>query len=167
MDISQKIYTSVCPICARERTYKTKQGYDKGLTKPCKSCSNSINRNGTNWDGNCVDCGKERDYAKSASLCKQCHNNRTIKYHAEVYRFSRYGTTREWYEEEVQHGCAICNTYLSSSSKIKRERGHIDHNHDTGKVRGVLCDLCNKGLGQFKDSIEILENAVKYLKERN
>ena len=73
--------------------------------------------------------------------------------------------TREWYESEAMKGCAICGKFLSGYSKIKRERGHIDHDHETNKTRGVLCDLCNKGLGQFKDSVDILEKATNYLKK--
>ena len=83
------------------------------------------------------------------------------------YRFRKYGVTREWYVIEAAKGCAICKTPLSSESKVKRERGHIDHNHTTGKARGVLCDLCNKGLGQFKDNITVLQSAVEYLRKYN
>ena len=163
MDISQKIYTSVCPICARERTYKTKQGYDKGLTKPCKSCSNSINRGGDGFKTKCK-CGNPK-YEKSSTLCLVCHNQRSLTYHMQTYRFKKYGVTRDWYEEEVKKGCAICKTPLEANSKVKRERGHIDHCHTTNKVRGVLCDLCNKGLGQFRDNTGFLKEAIKYLEE--
>lgn len=40
----------------------------------------------------------------------------------------------------------------------------IDHCHTTGKIRGLLCSQCNSGLGMFKDSPELLEQAIKYLK---
>jgi hypothetical protein len=40
----------------------------------------------------------------------------------------------------------------------------IDHCHNTGKVRGLLCDHCNKGLGLFKDNIDYLNKAIEYLK---
>lgn len=159
-------YKSFCPMCGKERTYKTKQGLTKGLLKPCKSCSNSLNSGGIGWTGKCVDCGEPIDYPKSSSLCLCCHNKRTIKYHKEVYRFKRYGVTKEWYEAEAKKGCAICKAPIDPLSAVKREKGHIDHNHKTGVARGVLCDLCNKGLGQFKDSILSLEAAINYLKER-
>ena len=42
----------------------------------------------------------------------------------------------------------------------------MDHNHDTGKFRGMLCNHCNRGLGNFKDSIKNLEQATLYLKNR-
>jgi hypothetical protein len=42
---------------------------------------------------------------------------------------------------------------------------HVDHCHETGRVRGVLCHHCNIGLGHFRDNIELLEKAVLYLKD--
>jgi hypothetical protein len=55
--------------------------------------------------------------------------------------------------------CQICKTIDSRRALC------IDHNHTTGEVRGLLCDNCNRALGFFKDSIDNLNNAVKYLKE--
>ena len=62
-----------------------------------------------------------------------------------------------------QNGCcAIC--------KIKLEDGylvHVDHDHITGKVRGILCRWCNTGLGNFRDSLKSLKSALEYLKKYN
>ncbi len=52
--------------------------------------------------------------------------------------------------------CAICNK--KSKSKMV-----IDHNHKTGKIRGLLCIQCNSGLGMFRDSRKVLSRAIKYL----
>lgn len=57
--------------------------------------------------------------------------------------------------------CAICN------KSFNEKKPHVDHNHFTLKVRGLLCINCNLGLGNFKDSISSLENAIKYLKEND
>jgi 5-methylcytosine-specific restriction endonuclease McrA len=51
-------------------------------------------------------------------------------------------------------GCAICGD---------PEANHIDHDHDTGRVRGILCASCNRGLGQFDDSAERLRRAASYI----
>lgn len=72
-----------------------------------------------------------------------------------------YGINLDQYEilAEVQnHRCKICN---------KPEMGKalaVDHNHGTGKIRGLLCQNCNMGLGKFQDSVEFLSEAIKYLK---
>ena len=50
--------------------------------------------------------------------------------------------------------CAICG---------RPDPEHVDHSHETGVVRGILCFNCNGGLGQFRDSIDALLNAVSYL----
>ena len=63
-------------------------------------------------------------------------------------------------KENQNNKCAIC--------KINNEKNkvfHTDHNHTTGKVRGLLCTNCNIGIGQFKDNILILKNAIIYLKK--
>lgn len=70
-----------------------------------------------------------------------------------------YGITEEDYErmfKEQEGKCAICG--LTSKKKL-----NIDHCHISGKVRGLLCWNCNIGLGYFKDNLENLQNAIKYL----
>lgn len=54
--------------------------------------------------------------------------------------------------------CAICDKPNRNNKSLV-----IDHNHATGKVRGLLCDLCNLGLGRFQDNPEMLTKAIEYL----
>lgn len=62
---------------------------------------------------------------------------------------------------EAQHGaCAICKTYAFMGIGKK---AHVDHCHKTGKIRGLLCNLCNVGLGAFRDSPEVMMLAANYL----
>ena len=58
--------------------------------------------------------------------------------------------------QEQEGTCAICNEEFT-------DKICVDHDHETGKVRGLLCDKCNRGIGQFNDSTEKLYNAIKYL----
>jgi len=63
---------------------------------------------------------------------------------------------------ENQNGqCAICK------GEINLETCKIDHDHGSGKVRGILCASCNTGIGLLKDSTKTLMSAVKYLKRNN
>lgn len=43
---------------------------------------------------------------------------------------------------------------------------HIDHDHRTGKVRGILCQACNLGLGKFRDDPALIKSAIRYLSVR-
>jgi hypothetical protein len=56
--------------------------------------------------------------------------------------------------------CAICGGPPTSKHKVF----HVDHDHETGIIRGLLCGSCNRALGLFRDSVTILENAAAYLK---
>ena len=73
-----------------------------------------------------------------------------------------YGITLEEYEillTKQNNSCAICNAPTGSNGK----RLSVDHNHQTGEVRGLLCDDCNIGLGKFKDNSNLLAIAINYL----
>lgn len=78
------------------------------------------------------------------------------------YRWlTRHGLRPEDYGElfDAQHGkCAICKRPPRDGEFL-----HIDHDHETGKVRGLLCRNCNAGLGQFKDDVDRLMAAAAYL----
>ncbi len=102
------------------------------------------------------------------SRCKTCsleyHNtrNRTAPSNWRKYQFKKYGMTLEDYEQLVRdqdNCCAICGN--SPDSTVL----HVDHCHRTGKVRGLLCGNCNRGLGFFNDSPPLFEAAIRYLKK--
>lgn len=75
---------------------------------------------------------------------------------------SKYGIVISTYEAMAtaqDHECAICRTPEAQTG----ERLLLDHDHVTGKVRGLLCRNCNTGLARFKDSTMILQNAFAYM----
>ena len=68
-----------------------------------------------------------------------------------------YGMTEEMYNERLasQNGmCILCGSDKSLE---------IDHDHVTGRVRGIVCHCCNVALGQFKDNVEVIRRAIAYL----
>jgi hypothetical protein len=72
-----------------------------------------------------------------------------------------YGMSLEQFEIMLTaqgNCCAIC-----LCSFVKSEDAHVDHDHDTGYVRGLLCTSCNNGLGRFRDSPAVLRRAADYL----
>jgi hypothetical protein len=77
----------------------------------------------------------------------------------------KYGITIEDYEHmfKQQQGC--CKICKSNDVKNKRVKHFaVDHDHKTGKVRGLLCHSCNRALGYLQDRLEVVEAAVDYLK---
>lgn len=74
-----------------------------------------------------------------------------------------YGVTPEQYQallDAQDDRCAVCR---SDAWPGKDNRPHVDHDHATGAVRGLLCGRCNTGLGQFQDDPALLRAAVDYL----
>lgn len=75
-----------------------------------------------------------------------------------------YGMTVQQYNKmllDQENCCACCGKH---GSQFKR-RLHVDHDHETGQIRALLCTECNPGMGYFKHSIERLEMAILYLKK--
>ena len=70
-----------------------------------------------------------------------------------------------WFEKQKSM-CKICGKTVHKApenSKDKQNQAVIDHDHKTGKLRGLLCHQCNVGIGNFKDSIDRMINAILYL----
>jgi len=80
---------------------------------------------------------------------------------------NKYGITLKEYNvilKKQKYKCAICNITNTSSKRKYNKYLSVDHCHKTNKVRGLLCDFCNNGLGRFKDSVRFLLKAIKYLR---
>ena len=121
--------------------------------------------------------GKEAEYSRTY---RECHPGRASentrrwiennpesasaawrKQYQRGRRFRQYGVTAEWYRDQLvgQAGrCAICGSVFKSDKDT-----HIDHDHATGEVRGLLCANCNRLLGAAKESPEVLVHAISYL----
>lgn len=87
---------------------------------------------------------------------KYCAQTRACRIH------KRYGLTTEEYDAMViaqDNKCAICGNPSTTHKNLT-----IDHDHKTGKVRELLCQNCNSGMGHFKDDPDRLIAAAKYLR---
>jgi len=118
-------------------------------------------------------CANPKKAGGLESWCKSCKNayckewvrkfpekDRLLQRRGHLKR--AYGLSAESYESMIceQAGlCAICEGVMKSPC--------VDHNHQTGKVRALLCNSCNVMLGQAKDNPQILMRAVAYLEQHN
>jgi len=109
----------------------------------------------------CKSCVYTRQKKRAAEPGVREHRTKTRRVWS---RLNKYGFTPGLYEqrlEEQGNACAICKTKEPGG----RGQFHADHDHKTGRPRGVLCHSCNVSLGGFKDNLEALAAAIEYLKK--
>ena len=120
----------------------------------------------------CRECGEVIPLTRRANVhyCSDLCNRRARTKRADprdsrnYQLLAKYGLTPETYEAmlaEQDGRCAICGT---TEWRSRSDHPHVDHCHDTGKVRGLLCRGCNNGLGHFGDDPDRLEAAAAYLR---
>lgn len=166
---------TVCKNCKSRVHKRLVELYGNSGVKSCSNCKQLLP-----WDSFSYRIQDGSRYLRSK--CKECSLNAwqhwadlhpeykekkiesDRKCHAEYKKYHRHGITRDQYVlmEQAQGGvCQICK-------KPPRDKQNmaIDHNHRTNQVRGLLCKQCNRALGLFGDSINTIENALNYLKER-
>lgn len=155
------MYTVITRVEAKRR------GMSRYFTgKPCKR-GHVAERNVSSWG--CVECAtiQSRDWTQRHGHRPYCPTRykRLDRFHA-IKRL--YGLTSDEYTNlfETQRGrCAICDVVFVDAHKS--HRAVVDHNHDTGEVRALLCAKCNLGLGAFGDDARVLQSAADYLKSHN
>lgn len=126
----------------------------------------------------CKDCNltfPEENFYSKHNNCKSCNNKKRLIHKRNNPDKTKAALRKGWYKRKyglsleereellksTNYSCAICNRHFDTF-----ERGlHIDHNHETGKVRSVLCPSCNLGLGSFKDDASLLKVAASYLEK--
>ena len=65
--------------------------------------------------------------------------------------------------KEQNECCAICGKHKSELNMKRKNNLCVDHCHETGRIRGLLCDKCNRGIGLLGDSLKNLKSAISYL----
>lgn len=105
--------------------------------------------------------------ARRAERAAEASKPHSVKRKRAYDRWYNYGLAPEQYDALMtfQSGaCVVCRQTLDTGEAAPKDRRpHVDHCHRTGRVRGILCGACNRGLGCFEDSSERLQAAVRYL----
>jgi ribosomal protein L37E len=143
--------------------------------KLCKGCGvkkplNEFPKHPHNKDGHtnlCKNCTYEVDKNRKSTHIRQKEwRDRNKEKLADYDLRRRFDISLEEYDALLasQQGvCAICGRPEIRSYKGKAKKLSVDHDHTTGKIRGLLCYKCNLGIGQFEDSIKLLDKAKEYL----
>jgi hypothetical protein len=157
----EEVEAKICTGCGEEKPldqfFRHSTGR-LGRQAKCKVCSYAGHR-----------AYVAKDPAKRATQQKAARDRRAARGGLQEYERANnlrylYGLTPEQVDQMVaqQNGlCALC--FKPPVGKRHFGRLHIDHDHQTGKVRRLLCGRCNMGLGYFDDDLERLRLAVAYL----
>lgn len=81
-------------------------------------------------------------------------------------RLREFGMTKQDYDlllEKQEGRCAICRAEHNDSRNLSKDSFAIDHDHSTGKVRGLLCFRCNTSIGGMRDDAALLRSAADYI----
>lgn len=138
---------------------------NNNVLKTCFTCKETKSLSGDFWKGQscCINCSKikQKNYWQSRNPKRRLEQHLKYKYKL---------TIKELYEtlEKQDNCCAICYEQLPDLLVYNnRRRGYaIDHNHETGQFRGILCLPCNSMLGMAKDNSSYLRKAADYLDNR-
>lgn len=140
--------------------------YDKFVRQPARRLA----REQAKRDQVCANRNCERSFTprtgRSAFCCRACKeleriaDGRARDANIKSYYSRKYGLTAEEVATLRAQGCQICG---SPGGVGRHGQLHIDHCHDSGKVRGALCSACNTGIGQFQHDPELLQKAIEYL----
>jgi len=156
--VTQKKCTKCGELKDKSEFSKNKNTKD-GLMRWCRVCNYAQTYA---WQKN----NKERYNANARRREKEVYT--TEKRHAKHLK-KMFGITGDEYQEKLnsQSGvCAVCGkeevVHAKNGKDMKRLA--VDHDHNTGEIRGLLCSNCNAAIGYFKDEISIIERAVMYLK---
>lgn len=128
--------------------YYKRKGIDLSKSKQCRVCGKT--KEPTEFGFQAM--GKQG----LSSECRECLNKRARKSF-----YKRYPYYIELLEKQ-NNACAICGA-TSPDPNGKLRRFPVDHNHNTGMVRGLLCNRCNRALGLLGSDVAILEEAIEYL----
>jgi hypothetical protein len=161
----------LCSYCKKQKPLSC---FDKhtetkdGLNSLCVDCHHLVCKK---WRDNNKEKRKQawKKYSETHKEQIKLKNLRYKKRQKDLDLQSTFGITLDQYNQMLkdQNGvCVICKNPENEVEKGKQQRTlSVDHNHKTGKVRGLLCGKCNKGIGLFKDNIYLLQSAIDYLKK--
>jgi len=156
-----------CSRCGKEqpetekyfRKCRNKKNELKWFSRICRECNTQYS----------VEYGKKHQTHKKESVREYHKEYDKIHFdrHKDGYLKKMYGITLDQFKDLLmlqENKCAICGELNGQKGK---KHFAVDHDHENDKIRGILCNKCNRGLGYFNDNIELLTKSINYLKQYN
>jgi hypothetical protein len=146
-----------CPVC--EKTYQPYRAHQRACGRNCRAKLPDVRAVTKNYFA-------RADVREKKNAVRRVENNPARREVNRRAALQRYGVTIDQYDAmltEQDGRCRICGDPPDPNGKRAASRLHVDHDHVTGKVRGLLCLSCNVGVGHFRDDLERLRAAVAYI----
>jgi len=161
----------ICIKCELEFPETAEHFYRRGAEKLRNECKNCTDKRVREW--------KESNPERTRESIRKRGRKYYYKYHEKSKERGRAKSRQQFLNSlNVEHSfedllkqqnycCKICSIELElNGQRTGNAVACIDHCHETNTYRGILCTSCNKGLGLFKDNVNLLLEAIKYLNER-
>jgi hypothetical protein len=129
----------ICKKCGKDSpldNFYRNKSYKSGYAAQCKDCAKAYGR---------------KKYSENPDVMRE----RQLKH--------KFNKSQAWYEQTLKAQGGVCQICKRPPEENGRKNFPVDHDHATGKVRGILCQSCNHMLGNAKDNIINLQNAILYL----
>lgn len=166
--------TKICSHCKEEKQL-LEFGKDKnrkdGLCANCITCARSIAKK---WRDNNLEYARksnrenaQKNRTSRRASAKKYYDNNKVLASNRVLKLRYKVTDEQLAEMRKINKCPICGieaVHEYSGRGCKKGKIVIDHEHETGNVRGFICSHCNTVLGMVRDNVSYLENAIQYLK---
>ena len=166
--------TKICRTCTQELSISD---FREGRRR-CMRCEHKTYAE--NWASKthiiCNKCGVEKsiaEYYKGHKRCKECYSedykNKKPSYSEKKDYMLKYTYGENFglkeYKSILQEQNGVCATCKNPNTNGRKDTNnlYVDHNHETGKVRGLLCSNCNRALGLLGDNTHILQSMIEYL----
>lgn len=176
--------TKTCSVCKEKKPltqFRKDSSREDGIHRTCNDCNNVSQRQwysrnkekarriaSENYQKNkdAINAKRRQDRLNNPESVRAKANSHYNPINSKIRGWKQAGIKNMTYDKYLQmledqnNSCALCGRHKDSFKK----QLSVDHNHSTGAVRGLLCASCNGGIGKLNDSIEMLEKAIKYLK---
>jgi hypothetical protein len=142
---------TLCKLTQPVEAFTKNKGHHDGLDRACKTCCAA------------------RNAAYGRANRERLNGKQRERYAGDTERYADYDLKRRFgfsmgeYNLMIKAQGGVCAICANNDPGSRTKRFHVDHCHDSGRIRGLLCQSCNNGIGRFRDKPDLLRLAAEYL----